>query len=529
MKLRSFNVARSRQRGATVLTVSIILLVLVTIAAAFSLSVGVFEQRVVGNELRARAVAQVADAGLNHGIEVIKANAAKLTLSAANGGWGGHWTRCAADSGNFPCAAEPDPARRASLYFYSDQTSANPTNLIGAGSNVVDSPEIAQVGNFEVDYRVGALLCLIDPEIPSNCTSYEDNFNGLVALTLVSRGFLVDEPDALGDVKATIASYRTIGNGPEVPIMAAGAVDLDGGSAEIVPNPNAGGFGVAMSVWSAGDVSMDTGTVQTCHLGEFLANPKQGGAAGRREYDGIQICHGCSCDGLTPEKGLISGKSTDGGVNREKSYDIIDAEGNEAVAPVSFFPDHTKSTCRDGSGALQRCDEVANCFDDTIFEYLFGVNILNVPGDVACAGLDTQTEEEFLEELAEDPPTDCATLGAASTGLHWSTAACNLPGHQVGTPSNPVFLVADCSVRLSNNTVFYGVVFSRGLGTDCELRAQGGGVLYGSAVMDGGVRVRGGPKFIYNEKVIQAILSSPSFNRFGVVPGSWIDIVETGE
>jgi len=56
-------VARRHQSGA-VLVVALVLLLLAAVMTAFAMNVGVFEQRSTGNDLRAREVNDVAEAGL---------------------------------------------------------------------------------------------------------------------------------------------------------------------------------------------------------------------------------------------------------------------------------------------------------------------------------------------------------------------------------------------------------------------------------------------------------------------------------
>jgi Tfp pilus assembly protein PilX len=63
-------VSHSRQGGA-VLLVAIVLLALAGIIALLALNVGVFESRSTGNDLRAKMVNQVAEAGLSQGFEFL--------------------------------------------------------------------------------------------------------------------------------------------------------------------------------------------------------------------------------------------------------------------------------------------------------------------------------------------------------------------------------------------------------------------------------------------------------------------------
>ena len=64
---RSF---RSRQSGA-VLLITVVLLLLAGVMTAFAMNVGMFEQRSTGNDVRAKGVNEVAEAGLAQGFEYL--------------------------------------------------------------------------------------------------------------------------------------------------------------------------------------------------------------------------------------------------------------------------------------------------------------------------------------------------------------------------------------------------------------------------------------------------------------------------
>jgi hypothetical protein len=529
-----------RQRGATTLIIAILLLLILAVVSLFTLNVSFFELRTVGNETRQKIIAQAAEAGLNHGFEFVKGNSGNLTIPEATSaaGWFGRWQPCT--DATFPCGAEPNPARRALLYKYQHNARPAPLSLIGIGGT--ELPRFTQVGGFDVNYRVGALLCVMDEVDPAICLNKNDvqnpasSYSGLVSVTLVSEGTLTDDPAARATVKATLATYREFGNAPNVPIIASGGVNIAGGTADIVPNPNAGGTGVALSIWSSNTVdtasgaSGGSGAVKTCHLGEFLSNFK--GPRGPSEYQGVTICHDCRCDGLKLDKGLISGKYTEGGTGagRAVGYDILHvytpaADRDDALPPNTYFPDASKS-CGNPNG---RCDDVDDDFDDNLFEYIFGIDVVDASGTCVSVTDGKCPDTVYLEERAD--VVDCATLNAGSSGLLWSRAGttCALPNGQIGTPLNPVFLVIDGRFSYRANTVFYGVLYKRNAAdgddvSDTNSTAQGGGVFYGSVVIDGPVRVRGSPKFVYNEAVLQNILNSEAFTRFGVVPGSWTDV-----
>ncbi len=62
--------SRSSQSGV-VLLVAVVLLLLASVLTLAALKVGVFEQRSTGNDIRAKAVNEVAEAGLAQGFEYL--------------------------------------------------------------------------------------------------------------------------------------------------------------------------------------------------------------------------------------------------------------------------------------------------------------------------------------------------------------------------------------------------------------------------------------------------------------------------
>ena len=117
------------QRGMTTLAVTLILLVIVTVMVLFSTSIGFFEQKTATNEDRARISQQAAEYALNLTGEYLKANRNQILSDVtAEGGWmapstTAHWAKCVdvvSMPTSHPCMSEPDPTRRAQLYFWTD-------------------------------------------------------------------------------------------------------------------------------------------------------------------------------------------------------------------------------------------------------------------------------------------------------------------------------------------------------------------------------------------------------------------------
>ena len=88
---------RIKQTG-NVLLVVVLLLLLVSVMTLFALNVGLFEQRSSGNDLRAKLVTEVAEAGLAEGMEYLRQNANFIVDTDK-------WEACADTDTTFPCGA----------------------------------------------------------------------------------------------------------------------------------------------------------------------------------------------------------------------------------------------------------------------------------------------------------------------------------------------------------------------------------------------------------------------------------------
>lgn len=86
-------------------------------------------------------------------------------------------------------------------------------------------------------------------------------------VTLQSNG---TSPDGLSTVTVQEQAllYSVIANPPDVPLIVAGGLNV-GGNFEVVANPNGGGEGVPLSIWTDLDVDMTNGSGTTCGLQEF--------------------------------------------------------------------------------------------------------------------------------------------------------------------------------------------------------------------------------------------------------------------
>lgn len=88
----------------------------------------------------------------------------------------------------------------------------------------------------------------------------------VIALTAVGTS-----DDGLSNVTLSeqALQYTILANAPDAPLIVAGGLDVSG-NFEVAANPNGGGTGVPLSIWTDADVDLDTGSGTTCGLEEHL-------------------------------------------------------------------------------------------------------------------------------------------------------------------------------------------------------------------------------------------------------------------
>ena len=521
---RQFRAPRLRQEGLATLTVVVLLLLIMLLILPFAIRMGVFEQRTSINENRTALATGAAEAALNQGLEFIKANARVITsTSPASGGFQDGWlfatnpswqpcTVAVASTVLDPCLSEPDTTRRAQMYRFNRGGNTNLPLASLFGSDQL----FTSVGGFNTVYSVSATLCLIQPgavvgAVPS-CALTPTSGSGNSAVTIVSQATLPTE-NAKAMVREVIASFRVISTPPNVPIVSSNTIS-GLGDAEIVPNPNAGGPGVPLSIWTNTDVNIGSGAFSTCNLGEFLSNYN---TSGPQMYDGITICPGCGCKGLTADQGLLSGRNSSWPTY--KGVDIMDISGNlDALPDTQYFP-------------KAPYDDPNNNFDNSIFDYVMGSSTTaqgaTTPSMtcVSTANPGGNCEDQFLFDIGAKEVADCSTMTAASSGLYWVHGDCSIGG-QVGTPSNPAFLLVDGCVSVNAQMQYYGLIYMRGrncASSSNAFKSNGGGQLYGAVIIDAPATINGSVQIIYNDTVLKNLGNSPDFKRYGVIPGTWTD------
>jgi hypothetical protein len=544
----------SSQRGVATLMVTLVILFILTLIILASSNVALFEQKTATNEYRQRLADQAAEYAMNLAGEFFKANVVNLA-SAQTDGWlatgTARWVTCASVvtmGANHPCMSEPNPTRRAQLYYYS--VSGN--TEVPFDSLVPTGAQLGNVGSVfsAADTTVSALLCRLDTTITASgvpapacrVTPSVDSANR-IAVTVAVRSQLTGE-NSFSEMKSTWGNFDTFSVGATVPLVASGSVN-GVGNVEIVTAPNGGGRGIPVSIWSATDADVDkTGggsaaSVGTCQLGEYLRSTP--------ESQLLTTCatvnNACGCE--TPANGatkeIVYAKNPDflsghvaGAALCCENIDILDVDGGKGASPdITFYP---------GNGM----DDVADLTDDSLFEYVFGVSDESQSTKSPISGTG-QTETGAF--CGAPTGTDCAiwnltqadrlnaqqvtcaqlnALGSSASGLYYvTTSPCSLPP-QIGTPDAPALVVVNEDATL-NNTLMYGLLFVRSATKGAFLRGTGNAKVFGSVVIEGATDIAGGFTVVYsNVNTSKPGDKLPETTRFGFVPGSWLDSATAG-
>jgi Tfp pilus assembly protein PilX len=551
----------SSEQTGNVLIVVVLLLLLASVMTLFALNVGLFEQRTSGNDLRAKLVTEVAEAGLAQGMEYLRENANAI-------GAAGNWEQCKDADETFPCGAIQsgakvqtvdemgapkvvDVTRRSTMYYWK----GGGFDFDGDGAvsgwetkMLPINPEIPTTGTgFPTNYGVGPVLCRVaykekDTD-PTVCTDDPAKMSPTSVLTFVSVGSLANE-GARSTLTQTVGTYNILNNAPgKPPVVASGSVDVTGGL-QIVTNPNAAGPGVPVSVWTRKDMTK-TGTPNTCYYDEFTRFTK--GSVTPIIEDGIVTCDDCQCE---TEHTISFDKS---GNQQDEDIDILDIDTNQGV----------------------NLDVRPQDFPCDLFEFVFGVKSWeDKDGDYFCetkvltqyknpntgALVTMGVDEAFLFKNALHVIPSAETTGAGllkpsqiaaasyldsnASGLIWCQVSCDIgASQQIGSPSHPVLLVIDGSAKIQGRV--FGLILMRSLaggktltpptgfamssaevdaGGNAVLDMNAGAVVYGSVVVQGQIdKANGTASIVYNADVLINLANDKTMQKFSGVPGGWSD------
>lgn len=572
---RSYSSAM-RQSGA-VLLVTIVLLALASLITLFAVNVGVFEQRSTGNDVRAKAVNEAAEAGLAQGFEYLMRQHADMLATP------GEWERCAAADVTFPCGAisaaafddDGDPAtpavsRRSTMY----RLKANVSNAI-AGIDpalsrymlALPAPsKIAEVNGSNVAYGVAPVLCLVKRPAHAGAGGIACGDGTGAGATSIRVATFVSVAKLPGE-SASSTLIQTVGQYPKLgddlfsrpSITTSGSAGVSG-TLQVVTNPNGGGPGVPVSVWTRVNVDK-AGTTNTCYADEFFRYTQ--GSATPVPYQGTIRCDSCRCDanGAPPTLSYdasgnlqaegIDVLDVDAGTDSTTGYHVGGQVGvnynvrSDALSyPLCEFP---SDLFKYVFGAATWTDTDHDCFGETKLPSMIYANPDNTSA-MASVGPD----EAFLYKNADRviaKPANAALLkigqagtsallnAASSHGMIWCQQDCDIAsGAQVGTPSAPVILILDGPVSI-HGTIF-GLVYIRDTGApldpstgsslagscpnDCMLQMESGAAIYGALVVQGQMNSNGTSAVIHDDTVLDGVVTQAGL-VYATLPGAWTD------
>lgn len=563
------------QRGAALL-VGVVLLLLASVITLLALKVGAFEARSTGNDIRAKLVNEVAEAGLSQGFEYLMRQQSALMEDDTK------WVKCAAADTTFPCGAitagaydhDAIPAtaavsRRETMYRLANSGHVDGNFATEMNAAMLELPNkltIVGAGGFRVAYGVAPVLCYVarrkvgeSKSSPIRCADGPgaDDASKRRIATFVSVAQMPGEA-ARATLTQTVGRFALVDDPiGKPPMISSGSVNVTGGL-QLVTNPNGGGNGVPVSVWTRKDVDK-TGTPNTCYADEFFRYGAQNNDPPTLLGNTI-VCDECQC---VNDKTLSFDKS---GNAVDEGMDILDVEGtstdrgtgvnynvrSDALSyPICEFPPDIFAHIF-GTVAWEDIDQ--DCFAekkvmaqfinpntgvevtmgaDEAFLYANAVSIINP----TAAGLPLRNPEQVP---AVGYPA------AAQAGLIWCQSNCDIGSNtQLGTPEKPVIVVIDGSVHIQGRV--FGMVFIRSLAgggtltpvagytmTSTEVANGGGAVLdmnagaivYGAMVVHGKVdKANGTAAIVFDGKVLGALGDNPNNNRYATLPGAWNDTV----
>lgn len=501
----------SRQNGSA-LTVAVLVLLLLTLVVFAAMPAIIGEQRVSGNDLRAKLAQHVAETGLSHGREFLRVSQASLAPKIGEEVSLTTWAACGATEKLFPCGAvEPDRANstlRSKHYRY----------RLGADLRSIDFPTPGKffdgsgqdAGNFDATYDVGLLLCRMTET--NDCATTAATATGTTIFTLVSRG-AVDGEKATATVTESVGTFHVMNLTPNLPPITAAGTLTGLGSVTIVANPNVGGP-KGISLWSRHSLDGSGGSWQTCQAEEYR---RSGTYVDEGKNKNVWTCDDCDC-----KPGDQTSHGNPGSVEGEDFLDSDNTDGGLAEADDPYyFP----------------CD---------LFEYSLGIKVReDTNGNDVCETVITSGGDPAVPDIEEwlgknAQTKTCGELNSSSAGLIWIKEPCtggSSLGGTIGSADKPVFLVVDGSLKLQTSLKLYGFIFMRytgsqfeqcvaGTGTDCpEISGGGGGAsVYGSIVMEGGGKMNATVDVVYMPGLVDNFNNSNP-PLFAGLPGSWHDRV----
>lgn len=435
------------QKGIATLTVTIVIVIILTLMVFFATKVGLLDQRMAGNEVRYKEAFAQAEAGLDFATQRFSSEFTRLY-----------------DGTN------PTTASTSLLTILANSQAAIGTETDGT------SPESGE-GFFTVTVTP-TTACFPVPVPPSTCTSTSPPppTTTIPIYNFVSIGTGADGTGNASVQRQITMSHALGGNAPNTPVIAGGAVGT-GGNFNVVGNPNAGGPGVPVSIWtgppgSGADITASSSSA-TCHI-QF--------------YDGTNAQ--CS--------------------NPSGKVENITRGTNPATAQSAYDPTKRDLLPNDPN------------FPPDLFAFVFGL-----------PRTDWLTKRNEAEDHGQSV-TDCSQIKALGTAagvnftLWWVAGNCEINGDTIGTTAKPVVLVIDDGVlEVKGDSRINGVVYifnNESTGGTASADFSGTSEIRGSLISEVGFTANSSYSVVWEPTVINSFTNGGGSNfTIAYIPGSWRD------
>jgi Tfp pilus assembly protein PilX len=417
----------NKQKGMATIIVSIIILTVITLMVVYASRVGLFDQRMSANQARYKEAFAIAEAGL-------------------------------------------------------DMTSERYEALFSDSNDVTNATVLANIVTNSV---FGASTAIDGTAAVANEPYFTSTIIASGAVnTVVSTGVGAD-----GTGTATIQRSFTMASGfggttPDVPVIVGGSVGT-GGNFNIVANPNGGGEGVPISVWT-GD-----------------SEPNLGVDASVEVTSSSATCHFEFYDGNNPQCSNPSGNAEN-----------ISRGTNPATSVSSYDPTYPDILPNDDD------------FPEDLFDFMFGID-----------RSDWQTKQTAIASATSglQVVNDCTSLVAAGTSagdtypFWWINGDCDINGGgTIGSEDKPVvIIISDGLLKVTGGVQMYGVMYlfdnPSTVGTPSS-QLNGTTEIIGTFVSEAPAgALSGSYSVVYNPDVIDSFVDNGSNYAFAWVPGSWRD------
>jgi hypothetical protein len=347
--------------------------------------------------------------------------------------------------------------------------------------------------------------------------------------------------------------------------MVASGLISTGGTITIVPNPNAGGFGLPGSIWSGNDIQVENSTgggaasISTCYIEDFMrGDPKPDLDRAKAVCPQPGSNPPCHCPSSKADGDYWLSGSASG--SKRENIDILDRDGGAGMIgdprppDIQFFPgsgpsDVTVPTSAPialdkaiGSAPNTALSNASAASDDSPFEWIFGVNYVVADHDttgttLTNCGTDSPPTQNCADyALREDLGAtviegNCAAdqFNADSYGLYYVTGDCVINGVTVGSPKAPVIIVVFGDATLKSSEL-YGMLFvhSNNIGTETSSTHyrfnMQDATIFGALTVEGNISLTGNSILVYDDTSLNVDpYKLPTKVRFARVPGGWLD------